>query len=63
MRGFVVILNDGETWTSIKGVKLLFIDNDVSEEDINEYVKKMYNEPSASPIEDVFNPDDYDEYR
>ncbi len=55
MRDFVVILNDGETWTSLSGVKVLFIDNDVSDDEINEHVKKMYDEPSAIPIEDIIN--------
>ncbi len=55
MRDFVVILNDGETWTSINGVKVLFIDDDVSEYEIDQHVKKMYNEPSAMPIEDIIN--------
>ena len=55
MRDFVVILNDGETWTTLSGVKVLFIDNDVSDDEMDEHVKKMYDEPSAIPIEDILN--------
>ena len=55
MRDFVVILNDGETWTSIKNVKVLFIDNDVPDDEMDQHVKKMYDEPSAIHIKDILN--------
>jgi|ETNvirenome_6_85_1030632.scaffolds.fasta_scaffold19429_8 hypothetical protein len=40
----VVVLNDGETYTSLKGSKILTIPTDIDENDVDTYVKDNYKD-------------------
>ena len=40
----VVVLNDGETYTGLKGSKILTIPTDIDENDVDTYVKDNYKD-------------------
>jgi len=39
---YVVVLNDGETFTGVEGCKILSIPNDIEGDDVDVYVKENY---------------------
>ena len=39
---YVVVLNDGETYTGLTGSKILTIPEDIDENDVDTYVKENY---------------------
>lgn len=50
---YVIVLNDGETFSELSGTRIIEVPGDVHEEDLDEWVKDAYEMGQGVPLEET----------